>query len=530
MLLQVFASVQRLGSAFIDLFVAGNPLFRFWEATVYCNSKEASIVLDFNLESVASVVMVKGDVAEQLLDVCKKMERCLSFWKDFMDKQRSQNYYLNYFTAEQIVYLCSQLNQKNLTNLDDQALMMLSFIKPNCSALNLRQSWHVLQYEMLTQPSEQNKDIDFQTFIEVPNEIEYEMDIEGVSASDFGPENDTRRFDMIWNMYMRNMKSFLHNSLDVSSLGRLLEILSDSRIKTDVVTDNVNEEENALKKHQRNVQRELPRGLFIGRPNLVICPFTEIQTSCISIYMNSADEPLPTYDEVLLCDSSTSYEQVELFLRRCLTAGYKGQKIYTMLYVDQLTYEVSYKVEQFFQRHKSQSRNDYRLVLICSTDREHAYLPSVFSQFRLHMVPQEPLNRIQEYLVKHYMVPKDFSSAAAVFKNKTYVGVVSSRRAGVGGYKVTFVFKKKRHKKLQFYCQIKSDELYLTFVFLGKSLYIRRLYEKLKLITKKPSQLKCIRLIEPRVDENVVLQSMLNGPKIELTIFHFDITSSVIVF
>lgn len=413
-------------------------MFRLWEAIIHCNSKEACIVMDFNLPNVASVVMVKGDVAEQLLEVCKKMERCLSFWKDFMDKQRSQNYYLNYFTAEQIVYLCSQLTQKNLANLDDQALMMLSFIKPNCTNINLRKSWHILQYEMLTRPSEQNEDIDFQTFADVPNQIENEMDIEGVSGSDFGPENDTRRFDMIWNMYMRNMKNFLPNSLDVRSLGRLLEILSDSPSETEVDAD-VDQDDSAHKKHQRNVKRELPRGLVIGKPNLIICPLTEIQTSCISIYMSSEDEPLPTYDEVLLCDSSTSYEQVELFLRRCLTAGYRGQKIYTMLYVDQLTYEVSYKVEQFFQRHKAQSRNDYRLVLICSTDREHAYLPSVFSQFRLYMVPQEPLSRIQEYLAKHYTVPKDFSSAAAVFKNKKFVGVVSSRRAGVGGYKVTFV-------------------------------------------------------------------------------------------
>ncbi|XP_046722736.1 E3 ubiquitin-protein ligase rnf213-alpha isoform X2 [Silurus meridionalis] len=489
---EVFASVQRLGSAFIDLFVAGNPLFRFWEAIINCNNKETCIVIDFNLPDNVSVVMMKGDVAEQLLEVCKKMERCLSFWKDYMDKQRSKNYYLNYFTAEQIVYLCSQLTQKNFTNEDDQALMMLSFIKPNCTIMDLRKSWHVLQYEMLRKPSEQNEDIDFQTFADVPNQIDYETDIEGASA--FGPVNDTSRFDMIWNSYMRNMKHFLPNTLDVRSLGRLLEILSDSLCESELDSDDddADEGEGVVKKHQRNVQRELPRGLVIGKPNLIICPLAEIQTSCISIYMSSENEPLPTYDEVLLCDSSTSYEQVELFLRRCLTVGYRGQKIYTMLYVDQLTYEVSYKVEQFFQRHKAQSRNDYRLVLICSTDREHAYLPSVFSQFRLHMVPQEPFSRIKEYLAKHYTVSKDYSSAAAVFKNKMFVGVVSSRRAGV-----------------------------------GKSLYIRRLYERLKLITKKPSQLKCIRLIEPRVDENAVLQSMLNTPKRDLTIFHFDITSSV---
>lgn len=63
--------------------------------------------------------------------------------------------------------------------------------------------------------------------------------------------------------------------------------------------------------------------------------------------------------------------------------------------------------------------------------------------------------------------------------------------------------------------------------FEGKSLYIRRMYEELKVRTRKASQLKCIRLIEPRVDENAVLQSMLNTPKEELTIFHFDVTSSV---
>lgn len=42
--------------------------------------------------------------------------------------------------------------------------------------------------------------------------------------------------------------------------------------------------------------------------------------------------------------------------------------------------------------------------------------------------------------------------------------------------------------------------------------------------------MKCIRLIEPNVDENVVLQSLLNIPeRKELMIFHFDITSSVIM-
>lgn len=42
--------------------------------------------------------------------------------------------------------------------------------------------------------------------------------------------------------------------------------------------------------------------------------------------------------------------------------------------------------------------------------------------------------------------------------------------------------------------------------------------------------MKCIRLIEPNVNENVILQSLLDAPRRkELTVFHFDVTSSVIV-
>ncbi|KAL0993465.1 hypothetical protein UPYG_G00108340 [Umbra pygmaea] len=491
---EVFASVQRLAVAFIALFTAGNPLFRHWEANIQCSSlcQGAGIIMDFNLGSVVSVIMVEGNIVEQLVELCRKMEKCLKYWQDFMDKQRSHNYYLNYYTAEQIVYLCSKLTQQNVSNLEDQVLMMLSFVKPNCTTADLRQTWHALQYEILTKPHQKNEDIDFQTFVDVPYSVKEGLDFIGECnlSLDNLPSlvehaSGLGKMDLMWNAYMKDMKSFLPDTLDVQSLGRLLEILAN--------TDNESEEYLTDEKKNKSIQRQLPKGLHIGNPNLIISPHDEILLSCISIYMSSKREPLPTYDEVLLCNPDTPYEQVELFLRRCLTAGYNGEKIYTMLYGDQLTYEVSSKVESFFQRIKLHSRNDYRLVIICSSDREHAYLPSAFSQYRLHMVPQEPLSRIQAYLNQHYTVSSDQTSAAAVFKDRMFVGVVSSRRAGV-----------------------------------GKSLYVKRLFEKLKHSTKKTSMWKCIRLIEPKVNENVILQSLLStSKKKELIIFHFDVTSSV---
>ncbi|XP_072299402.1 E3 ubiquitin-protein ligase rnf213-alpha-like [Eucyclogobius newberryi] len=484
---EVFDSVQRLSEAFIALYTAGNPLFRHWEAQISCrNGMDPSIMMDFNLGGAFSAVLIDGSLEDQLPVLCRKIEKCLKFWIDFVAKQRSQHYYLNYYTAEQIVYLCSHLSQQNVSHVDDQVLMMLSFVKPDCSTADLRQVWHELQYEILNQPQDQNEDIEFQTFTMVER-----------ASSDFGSEYDLlpsliqqasglQKFDVIWNTYMKDMKGSLPDVIDLRTLGRLLEILA-----------NVTESEGDVDISDGNfticVSRKLPNGLNVGKPNLVVCPHEDILTSCISTYMSSKDESLPTQDEVLLCTSTTPYEQVELFLRRCLSCGYRGDKIYSLLYADVLTYDVSSKAESFFQSLNTQSSRDYRLVIFCSSEREHAYLPSAFSQYKVHMVPQAPLVRIKEYLHDHYVVPEGHCSAAAAFKDRLCVGIVSSRRAGV-----------------------------------GKSLYIKRLYQKLKHSTKKTTGMNCIRLIEPTVDEDAVLQSLLNQTERKaLTVFHFDVTSSV---
>ncbi|XP_014912893.1 E3 ubiquitin-protein ligase RNF213 isoform X2 [Poecilia latipinna] len=489
---EVFASVQRLTEAFIALYTAGNPLFRHWEVQINCSLSyaEPSILMDFNLGRALSVI-VEGSPEEQLPELCRKMEKCLEYWMNFVHKQRSQQYFLNYYTAEQIVYLCGKLTQQNVNKVEDQVLMMLSFIKPNCTSTDLRHVWHELQYEIITKPQDQNEDIEFQTFVVVstsdPEEFTSELDpLQSLVEKAKG----LQAFDHIWNAYMKDMKNFLPDILDIRTLGLLLELLAN---KDDEDEEDDSDEDISDDNSGKFINRQLPRGLVNGKPNLIVCPHDDALASCISIYMSSKDEALPTYDEVLLCNPSTPYEEVELFLRRCLGNGYRGQKIYSLVYGDLLSYDVSSKVENFFQQMKMQSRKDYRLVIICSSEREHAYLPSAFSQYRLHMIPQEPLARIQQYLQQHYTVPVDQCSAAAAFKDRLCVGVVSSQRAGV-----------------------------------GKSLYIRRMYEKLKHSTKKQSMLKCICLIEPKVDETVILQSLLDTPKRkELIIFHFDVTSSV---
>ncbi|XP_067860096.1 E3 ubiquitin-protein ligase rnf213-alpha isoform X2 [Heptranchias perlo] len=464
---EVFANVQRLASSFISLSSAGNMLFRNWKAEVYCSRKnEACMIMNFNLKEV-SEIKANGNVTEQLPVLCKKMETYLEMWKQYMDQQRSQYYYLNFYTAEQVVYLSTQLFDQKCTRLQEHVLMMLSFIKPNCTAKDLKIALQKLPgANMSTKilPLAGGKS-GIETFMKTKAGIQ-----------DIVKERDMeKKMDLLWEHYMKNMTYFLSSCLDVSTLGELLDIVADTK---------------------QTVARTLPPGFQKGHPNLVLCPQSELLTSALCIYMHSSDQPLPAYDEVLLCTAETTYEQVELFLRRCLTGSYKGSKIYALLYADELTYDISVRCEEQFKILELQSQSDYRMVILCNCEREHCYIPSAFSRYKVPVIPHEPLDKIQNYLEKHYRIAPAVSSAASVFKDRMFVRIISSKRAGV-----------------------------------GKSLYVKRLHETLKKQTGKDNLLKTVRLIEPRVDENKVLRTVLSFIKSsnenEPMIFHFDITSSV---
>ncbi|MBN3286120.1 RN213 ligase, partial [Polyodon spathula] len=481
---EVFSNVQRLAVSFIDLYSAGNMLFRKWEANVYCSeNNQAGVIMDFHLNKTIEEIIVDGPIVDQLPEICRKMEKCLESWRDFMNEKRSQHYYLNYYTAEQIVFLCSKLSAADVDQLENQqVMMMLSFVKPNCTATDVRKAWHQWNYDKLEKKPKKKQEVDLQSYID---DISMEVDTSETNRKVTYSIHDLPvilssakaidKLDLVWNFYMRDMEYFLPHCLDIGTLGELLAILASM---------------------SKPIRRSLPPGLQDGRPNLIACPHSQVLTSSICVFMSSKVEQLPTYDEVLLCKAETNYEQVELFLRRCLIPGYKGKKIYAMLYADELTYEVGFKFEQLFNRLKMQCRQDYQLVIICNCDREHYYIPSAFSQYKVHVIPQEPLTNIQTYLSSHYRVPPDVATAASVFRDRMFVGVVSSKRAGV-----------------------------------GKSLYVQRRYEELKQTHNKDAMLKCIRLIEPKVDENKVLQSILpllnSSKQNKLTVFHFDITSSV---
>ncbi|XP_072245329.1 E3 ubiquitin-protein ligase rnf213-alpha-like [Leuresthes tenuis] len=479
---EVFENVQRLAKAFVDLNAAGNPLFRSWEAKIYCKPQnDPCIIMGITFCKTTHDFQVYGSLVEQLTSLSKKMELFLDDWQNFMDKQRSDHYYLNYFTAEQIFYLCSVVTPTSMNEeIEEKALMMLSFIKPSCTTSDVLRSWERLCNQYV--PGKMNNE----------GGDTFEGRVSHFTNEERADEADQtlglKELEELWRDYMLNEQMLFHDLLDIRCFGHLLQMMSDTENQ-----DQDECEEPMLSENKDNsLRRSLPQGLKQQQPNLLICPHDDVLTSSICLYMTSDYEPLPSYDEVLLCTPSTTYEQVELFLRRCLSPGEIGQKIYTMLWVDQLTYEVSCAMEKCYQRLCKHFKHFYRLVLFCSSEREHTYIPTAFSQYKRDFVPQEPLEKIQKYLSRHFTVPSDHKDAG--FKGGHTVGIVASHRAGV-----------------------------------GKSLYVQRLYEKLERnVGEGAAFKKCIRLTEQSIDDHKVLQSLFETPKQkDLKVFHFDVTSSV---
>ncbi|XP_038597897.1 E3 ubiquitin-protein ligase RNF213 [Tachyglossus aculeatus] len=457
---EVFCNVQRLAQAFINLHSSGNLLFRAWTAAVTCSPSssssssssprsEARVLMDFRLEAVGRL-SGRGEAGEMLAALCRQMERFLDQWQRVVAQKRATHFYLNYYSAEQLVYLGRELGEGSPA---EAALTMLSFIKGDCS-----------QGDLLEAASRRAPAAAAGRPAGPPRAPD--------SEADLGTE-----LRAAWEAHLAEAGAFFPGHLDLDALGLRLAGLA------------------ALAGPP--VLRDLPGGLRAGRPNLVVCPPAEVLASALAVYMESPGQPLPAYDEVLLCSAATGFEEAALVLRRCLTPGYGGRKVYSLVHADQLSYDVSCRLEELFQRLSGQPhRPDYRLVLVCSAERDHCYIPSAFSQYKVLVTPQRPARDIRDYLARHLHAPEAWS-AARVFQGQMCVGFVTSQRAGV-----------------------------------GKSLYVKRLHEKLQ--DKFPGQdvpLKTIRLIERQVDESKVLQSLL--PFLDAKhqknamIFHLDVTSSV---
>ncbi|XP_041937940.1 E3 ubiquitin-protein ligase rnf213-beta isoform X4 [Alosa sapidissima] len=469
---QVFEGVQILAGILLQLQSAGNMLFRNCKASVHCNHEEQPCIrLHFYLLQKDVVKEYQGEVTERLQELSRSMESCYKDWCAFLSEIRSQFPTLNHFSSEQLVYLSESIHSicTKRVSVPQKFWHLLAPIKSGCTLSDVKKALE--KATVVESTSAELPDSDLQNIEEISeegsvdssvygseNELDYSNDESIDSRPSFHPHDEimdlgtVERLEDLWQSFKEDMSRYLTEQIDLRTLASFLTFLSE------------------MNEHQ--VKRKLPPGFQEGRPNLVLCPATEVLRTALSVYMQSPDQTLPSTDEVLMCQEDTTEEQVEIFLRRCLTrcAVRNCQKIYSLINPDLLPYDVSVALGEHFEAFDKKAGPHYRLVMVCPVTHQGRYVPSFFSNFKVQAGLSAPADRARRYLSHHLSLPSHLHHLQGVYPDNLSVWIISSERPAV-----------------------------------GKSLYITRLFERFK-TTFRGGQYIRIRLIEPQVNMSAFLK------------------------
>ncbi|XP_077056473.1 E3 ubiquitin-protein ligase rnf213-beta isoform X2 [Siphateles boraxobius] len=434
---QVFEGVQRMGDILLQLRTSGNMLFRNWGAKITCNHQDQPCIqVCFSLLS--KCVEYQGEVTDELQKLCRSLEDFHKDWCSHLTKMRSQYYALNHYTSEQVVYLCEWINSVTIRRkpVPQHMWHLLTPIKPDCTINEIREA-----FEKATETGSM-----FQCDTAKESEQNSEF---GLPLLHVGMEC----LEDLWQQFKENMSRFLNHHVDVETLGRFLSNLSDM--------------------NQMHIKRKIPPIIQEGRPNLVQCSDAELISTTLSFYAESPHHPLPTTDEVLMCQEETTKEEVEIFLRRCLLQGTASghKKIYTLVNPGSLTYDVSVALVEFFETHERCAGPHYRLVMVCPINQDR-YVPSFFSNYKVQTGMNISAERMKNYIRHHFHIPSKLFTNSKVYPGELSVWMIASERPAV-----------------------------------GKSLYVKRLFEQFRREVPTAT-FQTIRLIEPYVDMHGFVQTL----------------------
>lgn len=429
--MEIFSSVKRLAEIYLKLANHSCLFFENFVAKIYCDmsnnrmekSKEPCVVL-FNLnnffdenKNLMPNLDNKTDTLSGLDSLCAILEETYDIWCKYIDLLREKYNYLNYFTISQIKYLYKNLNiliienDKNPKQACKQAEETIEFEMISSILYNLSNK---LSMEKVLLSYQQAK--------QLINEPETNLiQLEKLNFKSDSTETFYQKYKQLWTSFINeqnSLKLIKNKHLSFKQLIILLDLL------------NKNE-----KQYSKTVElkRHIPGYLNTrGNPNLISCPARDQIPIVLSMYAYYPEAPLPTNDEILFCDSNTTNEQVENFLRVAFMSN--GDKIYSLMNIQELTYENSTKIEKFWLSHKNKT-NTYILVLVCCIEKqEQSILASVFSKNRIKPI-KLPSNDLEDYLYGKLTVPFDSKKSinlTSLDPDSMVVRTFLSQRSGNG--------------------------------------------------------------------------------------------------
>ncbi|KAL8581505.1 hypothetical protein ACOMHN_042898 [Nucella lapillus] len=227
----------------------------------------------------------------------------------------------------------------------------------------------------------------------------------------------TGKLSSVWRRFLQTVSSSGMDFLSLEHLGIVLQCLA--------------------AKDGREFKRVLPPNFKPKIPNLILCPRNEVLNAVTYMYMfpEEPGTPLPQPDEVLLCTEHTTFEQVDIFLRRAFFG--RQQKVHCLAFADTLDYDVGEKTEKKISEYSTMAGDsEYRLVVVCTTENEfRARIVAALEKFRQPSPSLSKANMIGNYLRTRFtgvVTKAGVSSASALDPEKLSVRVVKSSRSGVG--------------------------------------------------------------------------------------------------
>ena len=110
--------------------------------------------------------------------------------------------------------------------------------------------------------------------------------------------------------------------------------------------------------------KRMPGHLKPGRPHLIVCEKRkDLLPQVLSLYRFGNRQRLPDYSQVLLCNSRTTIQELEVFLMR--STGDPECRVYSIAFADDLTAKCGDHLEKFLFETMTDNTNEYNLVVFC---------------------------------------------------------------------------------------------------------------------------------------------------------------------
>ena len=450
--IQLFDDVCKLAELYLVLLSKGCFFFKYFNALVRCDKndrllKSGKSTVEINLKRILvnqdelKIESKHETTLKSLSELILFFENCLEFWVNHVSSIRDRYTFINYYTINQIMYLQKNIGQLLTLNANAsvgndfdnlQAFSLLSFLNPGLNAgiladahavskrkfNEIRKSERINRFRSKDENEEKiireiayentfnilvvrkavklygitktDQIIDYCIINDTHDEAETEelMDMEESVAQmetdflDLENKKFLEQFQIIWDSYIRKQNEFNEEIFNLEQLAIFLDELKSNN------------------NNDRLIHRIIPGYLsHHDSPNLITCAVKDQIPIVLSIYAYTPESPLPQYDEVLFCSSTTTSEEVENFFRIAFKSD--GRKIYCLINIQEINYENSIKIDKFLSSN-TQLEKSKRFCIVCLSSiekKEQSILVSSLLKYKVTPITLEP-STIQSYLLK----------------------------------------------------------------------------------------------------------------------------------